>query len=87
MDALYGTSALLNCSARGSPEPNITWTKDSEALDFDDGRIQILENGSLLFQPVNISDVGVYHCNATNELGFDDSDAANLIVNGQYVNR
>ena len=81
---LKGQSGLLNCTARGLPEPMITWTKDGEPLDLDDVRIQLLENGSLLLDNVRLNDTGDYKCNATNELGFDESDDAMLVVNSEY---
>lgn len=83
-EVVVGRSVLLNCTARGLPEPVITWTKNGEPVDFDDGRIQILENGSLFFSRVNISDSGDYKCNASNDLGFDDADDAMLMVNSKF---
>jgi peroxidase len=82
-DVLLGESVLLNCSARGVPEPLITWTKNDEPLDFDNARFQLLENGSLLLQDVMMNDSGDYQCNANNELGFDQSDDAPLMINSE----
>ena len=76
---------MLNCSARGLPEPLITWTKNDEPLDLDNARFQLLENGSLLIQDVMINDTGDYKCNATNELGFLQTDDAMLMVNSEYM--
>ena len=84
-DVLLGQSVLLNCSARGLPEPLITWTKNDEPLDLDNARFQLLENGSLLIQDVMINDTGDYKCNATNELGFLQTDDAMLMVNSEYM--
>jgi hypothetical protein len=82
-DVLLGESILLNCSARGEPEPLISWTKNNEALDFDNTRVQLLVNGSLLLEDVLMNDTGDYQCNATNQLGFDQSDDAMLMVNSE----
>ena len=82
---LRGQSGLLNCTARGSPEPVISWTKNGEPLDLDDGRFEIFENGSLFLRDVRLNDMGDYKCNATNELGFDESDDAMLMINSECM--
>lgn len=81
---LAGGSAILNCVARGFPEPNITWHKDGNQIGVEEGgHIHVLENGSLYFERVMMTDGGVYYCNASNELGFDDSDGAMVMVDGE----
>ena len=84
-DILLGQSGLLNCTARGSPKPVISWTKNGEPLDLDDGRLEIVENGSLFLRDVRLNDTGDYKCNATNELGFDESDDAMLMINSECI--
>lgn len=84
-DVLIRQSVLLNCSARGLPEPVITWTKNDEPLNFNDPRFQLLENGSLLLEDAMMNDAGDYKCIATNELDFRESDDAVLMVNSEYM--
>ena len=84
-DILLGQWVLLNCSARGLPEPLITWIKNDEPLDFDNARFQLLENGSLLIQDAMMNDTGDYKCSATNELGSLQTDDAMLMVNSEYM--
>ena len=84
-DVILGQSVLLNCSARGLPEPLITWTKNDEPLDFDNARFQLLENGSLMIRDAMMNDTGDYKCSATNELGSLQTDDAMLMVNSEYI--
>ncbi|KAL5020555.1 hypothetical protein ScPMuIL_003447 [Solemya velum] len=70
--AVKGEPVLLNCSAyHGEITPSIQWLKNGEYLTLEEnGRRQILENGSLYFTEVqhsksHISDRGSYQCAAT----------------------
>ncbi|XP_067140821.1 neogenin-like isoform X3 [Centruroides vittatus] len=67
------SSAILKCSAVGSPEPVIHWKRESSVLQFDDdNRRSILPNGSLHFARIYHTrserpDEGIYQCIATIE--------------------
>ena len=82
-----GSSSLLECSARGFPQPIISWTKvvEGQTVSLElGGRVQILENGSLSFSEVIMEDLGIYKCTATNSLGnSQESDAAMVMVFGK----
>ena len=83
-----GSSGQLDCSARGFPEPVISWTKVVQGRTVSlesDGRVQILENGSLFFSEVIMEDLGIYKCTVNNSLGnSQESDAAMVMVFGKY---
>lgn len=83
-DFLFGSTGYLNCLVRGVPEPTLQWTKNDEPLNFDDGRIKMFENGSLVFRDVMLNDTGSYACNASSELGYTYSDTAIVMVNGKF---
>ena len=41
----------LHCTAVGKPQPTTTWTKsDGTPVDFTDGRIKLLDNGTLFIR-------------------------------------
>jgi hemicentin len=43
-----GSHALLPCTARGSPEPVITWEKDGQPVSGNEGKFTIQPSGELL---------------------------------------
>ncbi|XP_023218239.1 neogenin-like isoform X2 [Centruroides sculpturatus] len=67
------SSAILKCSAVGSPEPVIHWKREGSVVQFDDdNRRSILPNGSLHFARIYHTrserpDEGIYQCIATIE--------------------
>lgn len=85
LDVLNHTTALLPCTARGDPPPIISWEHNGVTVEnSDDGRVQILPNGSLLISPVMLADMGGYQCLANNTLGADESDVAMLMIDGGF---
>ena len=79
-EAVKGSSVVLNCSVSGYPVPTITWLYNGGPVNESDRRIRVHSNGSLTIENVKLSDVGVYECNATNDLGSVSSDPAMLMV-------
>ncbi|XP_036864144.2 immunoglobulin superfamily member 10 isoform X1 [Manis javanica] len=69
------SDAFLPCEAVGNPLPTIHWTKVSSGLDLskrkENSRFQVLPNGTLAIQEVDIQDRGQYLCSASNPLGTD----------------
>ncbi|XP_060098331.1 immunoglobulin superfamily member 10 [Heteronotia binoei] len=70
---LANSDAFIPCEATGNPRPTIHWTKISsgdEALkQKDDNRFEVLPNGTLSIENVNIQDRGQYLCVAANQHG------------------
>ncbi|XP_075855701.1 matrix-remodeling-associated protein 5 [Microcebus murinus] len=69
------TDATFPCEATGNPKPFVTWTKVSTgALMTPNTRIQrfeVLKNGTLVIQKVQVQDRGQYLCTASNLHGLD----------------
>lgn len=65
--AVIGQDALIDClSPASTPPATITWSRDSALLS--EPRYQVLQNGSLLVQEVELSDQATYLCTATNPI-------------------
>ncbi|XP_058406905.1 immunoglobulin superfamily member 10 [Diceros bicornis minor] len=69
------SDAFLPCEAVGNPPPSIHWTRVSSGLDLSKrkqtSRFQVLPNGTLSIQRVDIQDRGQYLCSASNPFGTD----------------
>ncbi|KAM6893530.1 matrix-remodeling-associated protein 5 [Xenentodon cancila] len=74
-DVIYGSTLLLDCVARGAPEPRIIWRTPSKKLvdaqySFDP-RINVFLNGTISVHSVTDEDSGDYLCLARNKMGDD----------------
>ncbi|XP_012876738.1 PREDICTED: hemicentin-2 [Dipodomys ordii] len=64
-----GSHALLPCTARGNPDPDITWEKDGQPVAGAEGRFSIQPSGELLVKNSEGQDAGTYTCTAENAVG------------------
>ncbi|XP_069833732.1 vascular endothelial growth factor receptor 2 [Dendropsophus ebraccatus] len=64
----------VHCLATGSPDPQVLWFKNSDALVGDSGIILKDHNRTLTIQRVRKQDEGFYSCRACNELGCVEAD-------------
>ncbi|XP_054724330.1 cell adhesion molecule DSCAML1-like [Uloborus diversus] len=64
--ALPGTRHSFRCSAKGSPSPLITWRKLSSLNEMNEHipKTVISNGGTLVFESMNLSDDGLYGCEA-----------------------
>ncbi|XP_034042171.1 matrix-remodeling-associated protein 5-like [Thalassophryne amazonica] len=69
------STARLACEAVGEPKPSITWTKVSTGTVISahsrTQRFEVLPNGTLVIQSVQLQDRGTYICSANSFLGRD----------------
>ena len=75
-DMYVGRSQAILCSAKGYPKPTFQWYKDRRKVKLDDSHFTLMDNGSLLINPVHELDKGEYICRIT-QLG-DVDQGTNL---------
>ncbi|XP_041920317.1 immunoglobulin superfamily member 10 isoform X2 [Alosa sapidissima] len=74
---LSNSDAVLPCEADGNPTPTISWrrfltsTGTTLTVRGKMGKFEVLQNGTLYIQDVNIKDRGQYVCLAENDYGSD----------------
>ncbi|XP_042208394.1 Down syndrome cell adhesion molecule-like protein Dscam2 isoform X1 [Homarus americanus] len=85
--ALVGSTVVLDCSARGYPQPELTWMKapgdsaqDFQAVVLDNVRASQAANGSLVLPSVSTSSAGWFLCRAANNIGTPISKVVQLTV-------
>ncbi|XP_061607918.1 roundabout homolog 3 isoform X1 [Phyllopteryx taeniolatus] len=64
-----GSNAQLHCHIMGNPIPSIQWEKDGQRILVNDGRISLMENGTLQIANLQETDSGVYTCLASSSSG------------------
>ncbi|XP_037345553.2 matrix-remodeling-associated protein 5-like [Pungitius pungitius] len=71
------STARLACDARGEPKPSITWTRMAAGavipIHSSTQRFEVLPNGTLVIQNVQLQDRGTYICSAHSVIGRDRS--------------
>ena len=77
-----GGSASFHCSASGSPEPELVWSKLDNQSRISQSAVSA---GRLRVRNVKGSDSGVYQCSVTNILG-KALAVVQLEVNGKSLN-
>ncbi|XP_063991065.1 obscurin isoform X7 [Diachasmimorpha longicaudata] len=71
-----GEALSLSAAFSGNPLPDVTWTKDGEAVEPSDSRILLSCDGKKVgieVYPCTAKDAGVYRCRLVNPLGEDSS--------------
>ncbi|XP_021050559.1 hemicentin-2 [Mus pahari] len=69
LSTIEGSHALLPCTAKGSPEPAITWEKDGHLVSGAEGKFTLQPSGELLVKNSEGQDAGTYICTAENAVG------------------
>ncbi|XP_047189918.1 B-cell receptor CD22-like isoform X3 [Scophthalmus maximus] len=79
-DIVEGSSVTLTCSSDAHPAANYTWNKKNESEE-----VQLLREGTqFAFSSIQLSESGVYHCTAENELGRNSKD---IFIDVKYAPR
>ncbi|XP_032877568.1 peroxidasin homolog isoform X1 [Amblyraja radiata] len=71
-----GTDVQIPCSARGSPDPTLTWSKDGIQV-TESGKFHIGSEGFLTIRDVGSGDGGQYECIARNNI---DHSVASMVL-------
>ena len=94
--APLGETAILNCTAYGSPPPNISWTRMKDNTQLNDGdeggriTVDVVEAGSFFKTSIlgigNLvrNDNGKYVCAALNDQG-GDNETLTVYVLGKFL--
>lgn len=72
-------NVTIVCNPEAAPRPRFIWKKDGNVIG-PGGHRRILDNGNLIISPVSRDDEGVYTCQATNELGMDESRGLLIVL-------
>ena len=84
-----GFNVTLNCTAKGSPMPSITWIKNNDPLAVQSNpRIKYIQtvlddkqiHSQLVIEDAKKKDKGKYHCVANNTVGEKASNPAFLSI-------
>uniref|UniRef100_A0A8C1U9U8 ADAMTS-like 3 n=1 Tax=Cyprinus carpio TaxID=7962 RepID=A0A8C1U9U8_CYPCA len=76
-------SLTLMCPAQGLPPPNLSWSKDGAPLQNSD-RVSWDSGGEVHILSPGASDVGIYRCTVTNDLG-SDSEKTLVLLAGETL--
>ncbi|KAM6457875.1 peroxidasin homolog isoform 1-T2 [Liasis olivaceus] len=69
-DVTLGNTVYFICRAEGNPKPKIIWLHNNNEINMkDDGRLNLLQDGTLMIQDTKESDKGIYQCLAKNTVG------------------
>ena len=72
------------CNVSSIPRSDFSWSRNGVVVEADD-RVTVDESGSLVVSSVELTDAGVYVCNASNLEGFVVSLSATITVEGMGV--
>ncbi|XP_066015791.1 hemicentin-1-like isoform X2 [Pocillopora verrucosa] len=80
VDIQEGGNVTFSCNYTANPSPTTSWTKDESPITNDSRISYSVVNKVLTITNVNRKDSGEYRCEASNKLGNDTSEAAELNV-------
>uniref|UniRef100_A0A1A8FAZ9 protein-tyrosine-phosphatase n=1 Tax=Nothobranchius korthausae TaxID=1143690 RepID=A0A1A8FAZ9_9TELE len=78
---MIGSDVLIKCSARGTPEPSITWRVNGELLKDSPAANRRIFDDTIIIRNAKASDSAVYQCEASNRHGSLLSNANIMIRN------
>lgn len=74
--------ATLRCLAGGQPKPTVYWWRGTNMLPYKTDRFEVTREFSLVFEKVELHDLGPYVCQAYNSIGKPVSIQITLKVRG-----
>ena len=80
-----GGNVTFSCNYTANPLPTTSWTKDESPITNDSRISYSVVNKVLTIMNVNRKDSGEYRCVASNKLGNDTSEAAELNVKCEFI--
>ena len=80
-----GGNVTFSCNYTANPLPITSWTKDESPITNDSRTSYSVVNKVLTIMNVNRKDSGEYRCVASNKLGNDTSEAAELNVKCEFI--
>ncbi|XP_051961372.1 neural cell adhesion molecule L1-like protein isoform X2 [Xyrauchen texanus] len=79
--AEIGSDIQIKCSAKGKPQPTITWKRNGRLLDdFPSINLKVLDD-SIIIHRAKLRDTAVYQCEASNKHGTLLANANVLVMN------
>lgn len=78
---MAGETFQLECTARGIPEPVISWFRNTMVLPSSDNTLFSEENQTLTVVEAGEDDAGIYHCRAENSEGLIEISAVIKVNN------
>ena len=85
VDIKEGGNVTFSCNYTANPSPTTSWTKDESPITNDSRISYSVVNKVLTITNVNRKDSGEYRCEASNKLGNDTSEAAELNVKCEFI--
>lgn len=80
-----GETTVLECKAKGSPKPKLTWTKDGRPILPSERHFFTADNQLLIIVPTQYSDEGTYTCEMSNTLGMERGMSQLKVVSPHQV--
>uniref|UniRef100_UPI00398E335A neural cell adhesion molecule L1-like n=1 Tax=Pristiophorus japonicus TaxID=55135 RepID=UPI00398E335A len=78
-------TAFIHCKVFGAPTPQILWSKEDMEAVLQDPRYFVNTSGTLRITDVQVTDGGVFTCNASNLIGADSVTATLTVRNASQI--
>ncbi|KAF7207025.1 matrix-remodeling-associated protein 5 [Nothobranchius furzeri] len=85
-----GSPFTLDCTASGSPDPEINWIPPSNTIvsfQTNSSKVVVYPNGTLYIPQIQVSDSGYYRCVAINQHGVATQNKKVTVVKRKGLNR
>jgi peroxidase len=60
LEVVTGATAMFKCAAQGDPEPEIKWMINSNEIDSNDSRFNVLPDGTLKIDKTDMNHQGLW---------------------------